>query len=101
LVILTGLFLDLRRPPSEQLVTKAALAAIHAYHRVSPTWMRPFGARCRFHPTCSVYAQRVIRDRGLIAGAPLVIRRLLRCGPWTPAGTVDKPPPLATPTPRP
>jgi putative membrane protein insertion efficiency factor len=36
-------------------------------------------ARCPFEPSCSQYALEVIRSRGMLAGAPLVADRLMRC----------------------
>jgi len=49
------------------------------------------GFRCRFNPTCSHYAEAVIARDGLIAGGWKAARRLARCTPWTPLGTVDEP----------
>ena len=61
----------------------AALAALRAYKRfVSP--ILPPG--CRFAPTCSEYAAEAIEKHGLLRGGTLAVRRLLRCGPWHPAG---------------
>lgn len=67
------------------------LSAIHAYQRtVSPLAARA-GLRCRFAPTCSRYAERVIARDGIVRGGWQAIRRVARCGPWTPMGTVDLP----------
>lgn len=41
---------------------------------------------CRFHPTCSEYAAQAIDKRGLIVGSLLVMRRLLRCNPFSKGG---------------
>jgi putative membrane protein insertion efficiency factor len=49
------------------------------------------GARCRFEPSCSHYADAVIARHGALEGSWLTIRRIARCGPWTPAGTIDPP----------
>ena len=40
------------------------------------------GNNCRFHPSCSQYAQDAIRAHGSARGAWLAGRRLLRCHPW-------------------
>lgn len=81
---------DLARPPENQLSGRLLVAAVHAYqgigHRIVPR------GQCRFVPTCSSYAERVIRDHGALRGVWLTGRRLLRCGPWTPKGTNDPPP---------
>jgi putative membrane protein insertion efficiency factor len=44
------------------------------------------GARCRFHPTCSIYTEEAIHRFGWIKGATLGIRRLLCCQPFHPGG---------------
>ncbi|MGH2784957.1 MAG: membrane protein insertion efficiency factor YidD [Actinomycetota bacterium] len=49
---------------------------------------RALPQRCRFHPSCSEYAIRSLRERGLIRGAPAAAWRVLRCGPWS-AGGLD------------
>ena len=82
---------DMARPPENQLSARGADALIGAYQAtVSPLLSRA-GVRCRFEPTCSEYARETIRSRGLAAGALRSMARLVRCGPWTPAGTVDLP----------
>ena len=45
-----------------------------------------FGNCCRFHPTCSCYAEIAIRRFGIFKGACLVLYRLLRCHPYHPGG---------------
>ena len=83
---------DLTRPPADQLSTHAALGAIHLYQAtLSPLYARA-GVICRFKPTCSHYGEAVIREFGAIRGGWLAFKRVLRCGPWTPAGTEDLPP---------
>ncbi len=42
--------------------------------------------RCKFHPTCSMYAYTAIERFGVFRGGRLFIRRLLRCHPWTMGG---------------
>jgi len=53
-----------------------------------------FGGRCRFHPSCSVYAERAVRELGALRGSVLAMWRILRCSPLS-VGGVDYPP--ATP----
>jgi putative membrane protein insertion efficiency factor len=82
---------DLARAPDRQLSARALRAGIHLYpHTLSPVtpWL---GIQCRFTPSCSRYAEAVIARHGALTGSLLSIRRLARCGPWTPAGTVDLP----------
>jgi len=68
-----------------------ALAAIHTYQRTLSPLAAQAGLRCRFTPTCSRYAERVIVRDGLVRGGWRAIRRVARCGPWTPMGTSDAP----------
>ena len=41
-----------------------------------------FGGRCRFEPSCSVYAEEAIRRHGAIRGSVLAFWRILRCNPF-------------------
>ncbi len=91
LVAAGALVFDVTRPPARQASARLAVAGIHLYQRtLSPTAARA-GAVCRFTPTCSHYANSVIARDGILRGGWLSLRRVLRCGPWTPAGTVDRP----------
>jgi len=70
-------------------VKELVLIAIRIYRVVlSPL----LGPSCRFHPSCSSYAMTCIEDHGVLHGAWLSLRRLLRCHPWNPGG-YDPPPP--------
>jgi uncharacterized protein len=82
---------DLSRPPQAQWSTRAALAVVHGYRRTVSPQLPRFGIRCRFEPSCSRYADAVLQRYGLPRGGWLTLRRLARCGPWTPRGTVDLP----------
>ena len=82
---------DLSRAPADQLTARAALAGIAVYQRTASRWFAGAGVACRFEPTCSRYAARVIERDGALTGGLRSVGRILRCGPWTPAGTVDEP----------
>ena len=91
-IILVAIALDLRRPPSEQWSTAAAVGGIHLYQAtLSPLYGR-LGVQCRFSPTCSHYGEAVVKKFGVMRGGWMAAKRILRCGPWTPAGTIDQPP---------
>ena len=64
------------------------LAAIDLYQA---TLSGRTGVRCRYQPTCSLYGEAVIRRDGALVGGARTAWRILRCGPWTPAGTKDPP----------
>ncbi|KKU51383.1 MAG: membrane protein insertion efficiency factor YidD [Candidatus Sungbacteria bacterium RIFCSPLOWO2_02_FULL_47_9] len=42
--------------------------------------------RCRFYPSCSVYAEESIRQYGLIDGIIASLKRIVRCNPLHPGG---------------
>ena len=91
-IFLIAIALDLRRPAADQLVTRAAVGAIHVYQAtLSPLYAR-LGVQCKFTPTCSHYGEAVIRRFGAMRGGWMAAKRIFRCGPWTPLGTVDPPP---------
>jgi putative membrane protein insertion efficiency factor len=50
---------------------------------------------CRFHPSCSVYAEEALLQHGALRGSWLSARRLCRCGPWHPGGVDPVPDPRA------
>ena len=43
-------------------------------------------AACRFHPSCSEYADEALERHGALRGGWMAARRVCRCGPWTPGG---------------
>jgi len=70
---------------------RVALAAVHTYqHAFSPLASRA-GIRCRFTPSCSRYADVVIRRDGVLRGGWKSLKRIARCNPRTPFGTRDEP----------
>lgn len=63
--------------------------------RVYRLLLSPFlGNNCRFHPTCSAYAEAAIRRHGTLKGSWLALKRISRCHPWHPGG-VDPVPDLS------
>ncbi|MEO5722691.1 MAG: membrane protein insertion efficiency factor YidD [Chthoniobacterales bacterium] len=80
---------DWTRPAPEQISARLyERAVIGTYQR----FVRPFSSRfirCRFHPTCSQYSFAAVHAHGLPRGLWLTTKRLARCTPWTPMGTVD------------
>jgi hypothetical protein len=91
LVTAGALLFDVARPPARQASARLAVAGIHLYQRARSPAASRVGAICRFTPTCSRYAETVIARDGILRGGWLSLKRIARCGPWTPAGTVDRP----------
>jgi len=88
LVLLVLLAADWTRPAAEQWSARGLVASIHLYQAtLSPR----LPTQCRFRPTCSHYGEEAIRKYGTFKGVLLTMRRIARCGPWTPAGTIDPP----------
>lgn len=85
------LALDLARPPEAQLSARLLLASIDLYQATLSPLLAQGGARCRFEPSCSHYGEGAIREDGALVGSARAVWRVLRCGPWTEAGTVDPP----------
>ena len=40
------------------------------------------GEKCRFYPSCSLYAQIAVEHHGILSGAWLIAKRLCKCHPW-------------------
>ncbi|HEX9314397.1 MAG TPA: membrane protein insertion efficiency factor YidD [Actinomycetota bacterium] len=73
-----------------EVVPAGLIKFIGVYRRfVSPL----LGAHCRFHPSCSAYAQEALAVHGLVRGGWLAMRRIGRCHPWNPGGIDYVPPP--------
>ena len=68
-----------------------AIASIHGYQRALAPAAARIGLRCRFTPTCSRYAETAIARDGVVRGGWRSLKRIARCGPWTPAGARDEP----------
>jgi putative membrane protein insertion efficiency factor len=62
---------------------RIAIAPIRVYQRfISPALPR----RCKYEPTCSLYAVQAIRRFGILRGLVLAGWRLLRCNPFSHGG---------------
>lgn len=70
-------------PVGPSIAARLVLLPIRAYRRfLSPA----LGARCRYYPSCSSYAEQSIREMGAFRGAILAIWRVLRCNPLSKGG---------------
>jgi uncharacterized protein len=89
--VLGGVILDASRCPADQWTAKASILAIHVYQRIGSPVVARAGFRCRFTPTCSHYGTLALEKYGVARGGWLTARRIARCRPGAPAGTVDYP----------
>jgi putative membrane protein insertion efficiency factor len=65
------------------LPRRLAVGAIGLYQAaLSPL----LGRNCRYYPSCSQYAKEAVLKHGLLRGAGLSARRILRCHPFHPGG---------------
>ncbi|MEG0037310.1 MAG: membrane protein insertion efficiency factor YidD [Victivallaceae bacterium] len=64
-------------------MTKIFIITIRAYQRlISPFLLH----HCRFFPSCSEYAVQALSVKGLFKGTFLILKRILKCGPWSSGG---------------
>jgi uncharacterized protein len=66
----------------------ALIGGIALYRATLSGWL---GGQCRFHPTCSHYADDAVRSRGALVGGAFAVWRILRCNPFG-AGGLDPAP---------
>jgi len=59
------------------------VGSVRVYRRVVSPML---GQNCRFHPSCSVYAEEALARFGAVRGAGLALLRLLKCHPFHPGG---------------
>ena len=55
------------------------LSLVRAYRWLISPMLPP---ACRFHPSCSCYAEEALQRHGALRGGWLAARRVCRCGPW-------------------
>jgi putative membrane protein insertion efficiency factor len=89
MILFIAVALDLRRPPAQRWTTAAAVGSIDVYQATLSPFYARIGLQCRFTITCSHYGEEAIRKYGVARGGYLAAKRVLRCGAWTPMGTVD------------
>jgi putative membrane protein insertion efficiency factor len=63
---------------------RLALVALIRLYRMSLAGL--VGGQCRFHPSCSHYAEEAILSRGAVRGVALSTWRVLRCNPFGKGG---------------
>jgi putative membrane protein insertion efficiency factor len=72
---------------SPDMLRRALLAVFLAPLRFYGRFISPnLGRRCKYHPTCSAYAEQAIRELGIVRGTIVAGWRLLRCNPFSHGG---------------
>ncbi|MGQ0654618.1 MAG: membrane protein insertion efficiency factor YidD [Betaproteobacteria bacterium] len=65
------------------MISAALRTLVRAYRYAVSPLLPP---ACRFHPSCSEYAEEALRRHGALRGGWLTLARVCRCGPWHPGG---------------
>jgi len=66
-----------------RFIKRAVLFSIGLYRRAVSPYL---GMACRFEPTCSDYSMEAIERHGVVRGAWMSIKRVLKCHPFHPGG---------------
>ena len=66
-----------------ELAKEGLIILIHLYQHTLSTLLGPC---CRFTPSCSSYALLSIQRFGIMEGARLIFKRLVKCHPFHPGG---------------
>lgn len=74
-----------------KLLHASVLALIKLYRIIVSPLLPP---ACRYLPSCSEYAEEALHKYGMVKGAWLTVRRLLRCHPWGSSGYDPVPEPV-------
>ena len=65
------------------MIRSLLLVIVRAYRWAISPMLLP---ACRFHPSCSSYAEEALQRHGVFRGGWLAARRVCRCGPWHAGG---------------
>jgi putative membrane protein insertion efficiency factor len=68
------------------MLDRLLVRAIHVYRNILSPFMI---ATCRHVPSCSHYAEEAVVTFGATRGVMLILRRLLRCHPFSDSPIVD------------
>lgn len=65
------------------MIRRLLIYIVRAYRWLVSPVLAP---ACRFHPSCSSYAEEALARHGALRGGWLAARRVCRCGPWNAGG---------------
>jgi putative membrane protein insertion efficiency factor len=73
----------MKKRTTHELAKEGLIILIHLYQHTLSTLLGPC---CRFTPSCSSYALLSIQRFGIMEGARLIFKRLVKCHPFNPGG---------------
>ncbi len=73
----------MKKRTTHELFKEGLIILIHLYRYMLSTFLGPC---CRFTPSCSSYALLSVQRFGIIEGAWLIFKRLIKCHPFHPGG---------------
>jgi putative membrane protein insertion efficiency factor len=76
-------FQFMKKRTIHELAKEGLIILIHLYRHSLSTLLGPC---CRFTPSCSSYALLSIQRFGIMEGAWLISKRLIKCHPFNPGG---------------
>ena len=65
---------------------KIFLFFLEKYKKYISPVLEHYGIKCKYYPTCSVYAMQAINKYGALKGSFLSIKRILKCNPFSKGG---------------
>lgn len=65
---------------------KIGVMIINFYQKHISQIFKSRGICCKYYPTCSEYTKQAIEKYGLIRGAFIGLKRILRCNPFSKGG---------------
>ncbi|MBK4775836.1 MAG: membrane protein insertion efficiency factor YidD [Pantoea sp. Edef] len=71
------------------IVLRLLVTLIRMYQFFISSSLKP---HCRFYPTCSQYAIESLQSFGITLGSILILKRILRCQPFSKSGYDPVPP---------
>lgn len=65
---------------------KIIINIIKFYKKHISIFFEKYGVKCKYYPTCSEYAMQAVEKYGALKGGILILKRLLKCNPFSKGG---------------
>lgn len=65
---------------------KIIINIIKFYKKHISIFFEKYGIKCKYYPTCSEYAMQAVEKYGALKGGILILKRLLKCNPFSKGG---------------